>query len=102
MGDHHKQLVSYCGIFMTANTSFNIYTDITIYKAFDIVEKCAKDLHLFNEEILASLDVKSNCGDERVEVFHVFSYIGSKISSNGSVSVEVEGRIGLAWGVNGV
>ena len=39
-----------------------------------------------------------NCGDERVEVVPVFSYLGSKISSDGSVSVEIERRMGLAWG----
>ena len=40
----------------------------------------------------------AHCGEEEVEVVTVFPYLGSRISSDGSVSAEVDRRIGLAWG----
>ena len=39
-----------------------------------------------------------SCGDEEVEVVSVFPYLGSRISDDGSVTVEIEHRLGLAWG----
>ena len=41
---------------------------------------------------------EANCRGEVVEIVPVFSYLGSKISCDGSVTVEIERRLGLAWG----
>ena len=39
-----------------------------------------------------------SCGDEEVEVVSVFPYLGNRISDDGSITVEIEHCLGLAWG----
>ena len=39
-----------------------------------------------------------SCGEEEVEVVSVFPYLGSRISDDGSIKVEIDHRMGLAWG----